>query len=244
MSVPLISCIMPTANRPAFAARAVRYFLAQDYPRKELIILDDTPGGPSLPGLESNEEVRYVYDAQKRSLGEKRNCAIELSRGEIILHWDDDDWMCSRRISLQVEGLLGTNCDVSGVDRMLFYDLRSRRTWLYSYPAQGRQWLAGGSFCYWNATWKRRKFKAMTRGEDTHFIWASPELRLHSLHDFTFYIALIHAGNTCVKSLGGPCWQVWNGPAFQELAGQDWQEYCMPLQGQPERRRHPVEAVV
>ena len=237
MDIPLVSCIMPTANRPAFAARAVRYFLAQDYPRKELIILDDTPGRPSLAALE-NEEVRYVYDPHKRSLGEKRNCAIELSRGQIVLHWDDDDWMCRRRISLQVEALLATTCDVSGLDRMLFYDLRSRRTWLYSYPAQGRRWLAGGALCYRRRVWERRKFKAMTRGEDTHFVWTPPELQLHTLPDITFYVALIHAGNTCTKSLCGPCWQPWHGPSFQELAGPDWEDYR--LECQPQALPRPV----
>jgi len=39
---PLISCIMPTRDRRAFALQAVRYFLRQDYPQVELIIVDDS----------------------------------------------------------------------------------------------------------------------------------------------------------------------------------------------------------
>jgi|SRR5271165_6786020 len=37
----LASCIMPTANRRRFVPQAIRYFLAQDYPSKEPIIVDD-----------------------------------------------------------------------------------------------------------------------------------------------------------------------------------------------------------
>jgi hypothetical protein len=39
--VPLVSCIMPTANRRRFVPEAIRLFLAQDYLEKELVILDD-----------------------------------------------------------------------------------------------------------------------------------------------------------------------------------------------------------
>jgi len=38
---PLISCIMPTYNRRPFLPLALRCFLDQDYPNKELIIVDD-----------------------------------------------------------------------------------------------------------------------------------------------------------------------------------------------------------
>src|SRR5262249_33545534 len=38
---PLVSCIMPTADRRRFAERAVEYFLRQDHPHRELVIVDD-----------------------------------------------------------------------------------------------------------------------------------------------------------------------------------------------------------
>jgi hypothetical protein len=38
---PLVSCIMPTAHRRVFVPQAIRYFLRQDYPNRELIIADD-----------------------------------------------------------------------------------------------------------------------------------------------------------------------------------------------------------
>ena len=34
---------MPTANRRAFVPQALAYFMRQDYPHRELIIVDDGP---------------------------------------------------------------------------------------------------------------------------------------------------------------------------------------------------------
>ena len=46
--VPLVSCICPTYNRPPrhqhLLEEAIASFLRQDYPNKELIVLNDCPG--------------------------------------------------------------------------------------------------------------------------------------------------------------------------------------------------------
>ena len=39
--LPMVSCIMPTNNRRAFLPLALRNFSYQDYPNKELLIIDD-----------------------------------------------------------------------------------------------------------------------------------------------------------------------------------------------------------
>ena len=54
---PLVSCIMPTANRRAFVPQAIHYFLQQDYPRRELIILDEPTNGLDPQGT---REVRTL----------------------------------------------------------------------------------------------------------------------------------------------------------------------------------------
>src|SRR5260370_27892789 len=91
-ALPLVSCITPTYNRRTFVPRAIEYFHRQDYPNRELVILDDGEDRvadlvPDLPSL------RYVALPERLRLGAKRNAAIDASRGEIIVHWDDDDSM-------------------------------------------------------------------------------------------------------------------------------------------------------
>lgn len=94
---PLISCIMPTYGRPAFIGESIAMFLAQDYPNKELVILNDCPGQifrSESPGVRIfNCNTRYP------SLGEKRNAAIELAHGEFLAVWDDDDIQLPWRLS-------------------------------------------------------------------------------------------------------------------------------------------------
>ena len=50
---PLVSCIMPTYNRRHFAGKAIEYFLRQDYPNKQLVIVDDgtSPSRTSCPSV-------------------------------------------------------------------------------------------------------------------------------------------------------------------------------------------------
>lgn len=105
---PLISCVMPTYGRPDFVHESIAMFLAQDYPNKELIILNDCPEQKfecELPGIRViNAERRYA------NLGEKRDAAIELAQGELIAVWDDDDVYLPWRLSLSLNEMrrLGT----------------------------------------------------------------------------------------------------------------------------------------
>lgn len=220
----LVSCIMPTYNRPHFLPQAIKYFLEQDYAQKELIIVDDgvLPAAPVLPEA---EEITYVRLPDRTSLGAKRNHAIALSRGQVIMHWDDDDWMARSRIRYQVECLLASDCQITGLNRMLFYDTRCRRLWLYEYASSRRPWLAGGSLCYWKSAWDEKKFRDITAGEDTQFVWSAPQFSMLSVPEFTFYVALIHSGNTCAKSLSGPCWSPWLERDFRDVVGSDWDTY-------------------
>lgn len=223
-SYPLVSCIMPTYNRPRFLPHAIRYFLEQDYPHKELIVVDDS-AEPAVSLVRDGETVTYVHLPSRWPLGAKRNHAIALSRGQVIMHWDDDDWMARSRIRYQVECLLASDCQMAGLNRILFYDTRGRRLWLYEYASSRRQWLAGGSLCYWKSAWDQKKFREITAGEDTQFVWSAPQLTMTSVPEFSFYVALIHSGNTCAKSLSGSCWSPWRERSFRDLVGSDWEAY-------------------
>ena len=106
-SLPLVSCICPTYNRPPryqhLLEEAIASFLRQDYPNKELIVLNDCPGQELIcdePG------VRVVNVAERfPSIGDKQNAAVGLARGELIAPWDDDDISLPWRLSLSVERL-------------------------------------------------------------------------------------------------------------------------------------------
>src|SRR4026209_2226024 len=144
---PLVSCIMPTCNRRAFVPHAIWYFLSQDYKNKELVIVDD--GSDCIKDLvPDNYQVRYIRLQNAMTLGEKRNFCIKESKGDLIMHWDDDDWMASYRISYQVKEMLSHKVEICGLKEMLFCEIETRKCWLYKYSSNGRPWLAGGSLLY------------------------------------------------------------------------------------------------
>src|SRR4051794_21540808 len=101
MALALVSCIMPTVDRRRFVPQAIRCFLAQDYSHKELVILDD--GTDSVADLvPQHPEIRYLRKTIRQRIGPKRNQACDAARGEIIVHWDDDDWSAPWRLSYQL----------------------------------------------------------------------------------------------------------------------------------------------
>jgi glycosyltransferase involved in cell wall biosynthesis len=108
MSLPYISCVCPTYGRPPSHTRlleeCVESFLRQDYTGpKELIILNDCAS--QILNC-SSPDVRVV-NIPKRvpNLGGKYNLLVNLSRGAVIVPWEDDDISLPGRISQAVDRL-------------------------------------------------------------------------------------------------------------------------------------------
>ena len=197
---------MPTCNRRRFVAQAVWYFLRQDYEAKELVVLDD--GEDAVSDLiPPDERVRYLRLEKRLPLGAKRNVGCEVSRGELIAHWDDDDWIAPYRLSSQVRDLQRSNADVCGAGELLHYGLDTGEAWLYRRSPEERPWLAGGTLLYRREAWARTPFPQIDVGEDEEFVARQPAERIHAASDRSFYVALIHRGNTGRKRLADPHWQ-------------------------------------
>ena len=222
---PLVSCIMPTYNRRSFVPKAVEYFLRQDYPNRELVVLDD--GDDRVADLIPNDpSVRYVALPERLRLGTKRNAAVEASRGEIIIHWDDDDWMDSARISTQVSALLAEDADICGVSKPWFCEIASGRLSRYCYPPTQRRWLYGASLCYRRSLWQQKPFEPVDIGEDTRFVWAAPAGHMVDLDDRRIMVAMVHHQNTSrPRPLVGPNWYAWPAGDAAELLRNDWPFY-------------------
>src|SRR2546428_3649484 len=203
---PLVSCIMPTRNRRAFVRQAIWYFLRQDYPAKELIVLDDGDD-PVAELIPKDERIRYERLPARLSLGAKRNRACELSRGTLIAHWDDDDWQAPHRLSLQVRALADSGAQVCGSSEVLHYALMEGEAWLYRREPNDRPWVAGGTMLYRRAFWATHPFRDLSVGEDTAFVWESPPEAIHAIPNPSFYMAVIHGGNTAAKHLQDPHWE-------------------------------------
>lgn len=221
---PLVSCVMPTGGRSNWARRAITQFQRQDYPNRELLIIDE--GDQDLRAtVDAFENVRYLKLDQRLSIGAKRNLACELASGEVILHWDDDDWSADWRVSYQVEQLLASGASVSGLSNVIFCEPARHAAWQYRYPRHLRPWVAGATLCYHKDVWREAPFEPLSEGEDTAFVWAVSEGAVAPCDVNTFYVATIHDWNTSVKHVDGPFWEAYSFNRLLYLLGGDARDY-------------------
>lgn len=220
MSARLVTCIMPTADRRPFVAQAIRYFLAQDYPEKELVILDD--GADAVGDLiPADQCIRYFHQPGRQPVGKKRNFACQSAQGSVIVHWDDDDWSAPWRLRAQIEGLANAKADICGLDRVFLYSPAELRAWEYFYPPRQRRWVYGASLCYTKDFWRAHPFPEVKVGEDTRFVWADARAKIHVLEDPRLLVALVHRTNTSPKRTSDPRYRSKPLSEIEALLGED-----------------------
>jgi len=225
---------MPTYNRRCFVPNAIEYFLRQDYARSELLVVDDgtDPVGDLVP---ADPRVRYVGLPSRMSVGAKRNAACELARGDIILHWDDDDWHARHRVRAQVDALSSANADACGLSHLWFYEPIGRRVWEYRYPENAPRWVAGGTLCYRIEVWKQSPFPDVHDGEDSWFVRTLPPDRVLALADNRFYVATVHTSNTAPRAVADPVFVPSPREPLESLLGGDLVDISAACRGVPSR---------
>lgn len=102
---PLVSCLCLTYARPEYLREAIWCFLQQDWPNKELIVLNDHPEPLELDQVYPGVRIVNVPD-RFPNLGAKRNYSVQLAKGDFLCLWDDDDLFLPWRLSTSVEQLL------------------------------------------------------------------------------------------------------------------------------------------
>jgi hypothetical protein len=153
---PAVSCLMPTYNRRPFVARAIRYYQQQDYPERELLILDD--GEDRVEDLVPADDpsIRYLRLDDRATIGRKRQIACEHADGEVMVQWDDDDWFGPTRVGRQVAPLAAGTADISGILKGYLLDLTSFRFFGSGPPLHEGQlhaWIVAGTLAFTRHAW-------------------------------------------------------------------------------------------
>ncbi len=203
---PLVSCVMPTRDRAEYARQAVRYFLRQDYPEKELIIVDD--GVQPLEGFESDSRIRHIRLPSRVSIGAKRNLGCELARGEFVAQWDDDDWYGPRRLSEQIAPLANGGADITGMITGHIVELNRWAFWCIT-PEIHRLMFAwdvhGSTLAYRRKLWSDgTRYPNISLGEDAMFLIAcvNAKARLTRVEGLGHFIYVRHGMNSWSFSCG------------------------------------------
>lgn len=170
---------MPTPDgRQAYARRAIKFFQAQNYPNKELLILTYTPCDFVYA---INDNIRVIR-AEKRTDYERITQGISEATGDVIFRWDDDDISFSHRISATLSEFLKSHAKVMGLTNGFFYEYATKHIY-YCPPMSGDYMHPSGVF--WPSAWEGRN-------------GCQPE-KFMPLQDITIMMIGVHKGNTINK---------------------------------------------
>lgn len=140
----------------------------------------------------------------RRTIGAARNWLCERARGEIIAHFDDDDFSAPGRLADQVQRLRDSGKDVTGYFSMRFTD--GQKWWEYR---GSPDYALGTSLVYRRAWWARNRFDPRLQvGEDNAFVArARAQAQIISVEAGELMYATNHAGNTSPRNLKGKSWR-------------------------------------
>jgi glycosyltransferase involved in cell wall biosynthesis len=202
-----ISCVCPTReSRRSFIDSLLRCFISQTHVDKELIILDEgyTPHPMLSHGTPGN--IRYVFREDKGvsvSVGQKRNEANAMATGDIIAHFDDDDWSHPERLAEQLAFMEKTGKACVGYHDLLYFRMTDRTLWKYMYQGKPCIYATGTSQFYRRSAWEKTPFKNKIVGEDSQFSFDMKALdQLASEDGKKMVVARAHSGNTYVPAFG------------------------------------------
>jgi glycosyltransferase involved in cell wall biosynthesis len=104
---PLVSILIPAYNAERWVAETIQSALAQTWPRKEIIIVDDgsTDGTLSVARQFEARNVKVVTQANQGASA-ARNKAFSLCQGDYIQWLDADDLLTPDKIARQMEAAL------------------------------------------------------------------------------------------------------------------------------------------
>lgn len=101
---PLVSTLIPSFNAERWIAQTLESAIGQDYPRQEIIIVDDGSSDRTLE-IARRFESRSVRVITQSNAGgaAARNKALAHAQGEYIQWLDADDLLGPRKISIQMK---------------------------------------------------------------------------------------------------------------------------------------------
>jgi hypothetical protein len=199
---PAVSCLMPTYNRRPFVARAIRYFRQQDYPDKELVVIDD--GEDRVEDLVPTDDpsIRYLRLDQRATIGRKRQIACEAADGDVMVQWDDDDWYGPTRVSRQVAPLASGTADISGILKGYLMDLPAFRFYRGGPPLHDgylHSWIIAGTLAFTRHAWRSSGgYPDTSLGEEVSLLRQVSERggRVAPIVNDGMYVCVRHSANS------------------------------------------------
>ena len=184
-NMPLISCIT-CSNRPKMIDNIIRNFTQQNYENKELILLleaTDDEFKQIQKQLSDINNVLLVRQLNHEKLGFVFNKGVELSNGEYIAKFDDDDYYGPNYLSDGILPFDYTIASVVGKTETFLYHEYSEKFYL-RFAGKSHKYVdfvMGATIIAKKEVFDYVKFGETNTGEDSEF------LRRCNQHGFKIY---------------------------------------------------------
>lgn len=198
-AMPTVSVITPTYNRRLFLPILIHLYQQQTYPKSllELIILDDSiePNEDLIP--KNDKTIRYYYQKEKITLGEKRNRLNKLAQGDVIICFDDDDYHFPERISHSIQRMNSEKTLIAGSSKIIVYysDIKE----LHQYGPFSNSHGTNGTFAYRKEYIKQHQHDSTKNAQEEPSFTNDFSEKMAQLDPEKTIICLSHLTNTFDK---------------------------------------------
>ncbi|HKV13013.1 MAG TPA: glycosyltransferase, partial [Thermoanaerobaculia bacterium] len=111
---------------------------------------------------------------RRMSIGAKRNLACAEAKGEIVAHWDDDDWYSPDRLEQQVTPILRGEAEITGLENRFVLQMPDRKFWTTDRRLHRTMFVGdvhGGTLVFRRALWASGvRYPEVDLAEDAMFL--------------------------------------------------------------------------
>lgn len=111
---PFVSILIDCYNSAPFVGRAIESALEQDYPYKEVVVVDDGSSDGSFEVIQRYTPFVRAFFQENQGQNGCINRCVQESKGDILFFLDGDDWFYPSKVSSMVEAFLSL-----GVERKI-----------------------------------------------------------------------------------------------------------------------------
>ncbi|QPN61041.1 glycosyltransferase [Synechococcus sp. CBW1002] len=196
--IPKISVIVPTRHRAHSLPQLLMLYDRQSWSNKEILVLDDSdnPDSAFRDKTEHRSDAFYWHTSRRLSIGEKRNLLASRSNGDIIAHFDEDNYYAANYLEMMWKAMSTSGCDVVKLagwfclhepsGRLGYWDTADHESDHFNFcgtepvgkrlerftAAAYRSFQTGHGFScmYRKSCWEQTRFPDQELEEDSHFV--------------------------------------------------------------------------
>ena len=211
---PNISVLTLTYNRRNFIDLAFLNLLVSDYPKDKIqwVVVEDSDdpllsSSDKIKAFEERQpgvEITYVPMTKKRSIGYKRNKAVQAAKYDICVNMDDDDVYPESSFRRRVSWLMAyPEVKVAGCTMIAMYDLQQGISAVNTPPWALKQCerISEASLCFWKSYALDHQFPDQQQSEGETFV--PQDERFMEIPPQQVLVALNHGKNTSSRVIAG-----------------------------------------